>query len=285
MPAPTLPKPPRTPGRAVPADDAVRVRFTDPTAADPTAAGRPFRRYADPAPAVAVVEPAANAEDPVGPDLFVLRRSDPDPSSPAVDAWLAGAAAVATVDVPLPGGRLLWRPDRAVFAGPVADRDDVLAGVADFGFYEAALRRLEAEATPHEQAAAADVRLAYRIADADRDQWDRLGQAMERLAALRLTFARLEPRLTIPPRDLPVAGRRAFRRLVARAEVEARLEAVSNRLEACEDLYEGAVDRITDHRWWRRGHRLETIIVVLLAVEGAQLAVELVLHLLQLRGR
>ena len=163
----------------------------------------------------------------------------------------------------------------------MAHPDDVLAGLADFAFYEAELRRLELALPEFEAAAAIDAAFAYRIDDVDGDRWPRFGQTMERLAGMRLTFARLEPRLGRASPSLPVEGRRAFTRLSARAGVADRLAGLSDRLEACEDLYEGAVDRVTDHRWWRKGHRLEGIIVVLLAIEGAQLAAELVLHLLR----
>ena len=272
---------PRPPVRPT-ADDAVRIRFVEAI----TAADEPFRQSALDADTVAVFEPIAVGGAHAGGDLDVLRLSDARPSS-VVDGWLAVAAPTGepAVEVPVPGGRLHWRTGRAVLLGPVDDRDEVLSGLAAFAFHERTLRTLEDKAAARERQAAADVRLAYRIDDADRDEWPRLGRTMEDLALLRLTFARLEPHLTVVPRSLPPAGRRAFRRLAARAHVEGRLEAVSNRLEACEDLYEGAVDRITDHRWWRRGHRLETIIVVLLAVEGLQLFAELVLHLIQLRGR
>ena len=53
---------------------------------------------------------------------------------------------------------------------------------------------------------------------------------------------------------------------------------MSNRLEACEDLYEGAVDRITDHRWYRKGMLVEIAIVILLFLEVLQVAASLMLH-------
>lgn len=272
----SITRPPRQPA------DAVRVRFVAPTG-DVGSDTWPLRQYADPHPAVAVlspVEPTLAPAAPAGDDQLLVLRTPDEKDRTVTDDWLAGPASILPVDVPLPAGRLRWQAGRAVIAGPVENRDAVLAGLVDFAFYESALRQLEAAVTAHHRTAPDDVRLAYRVDDADRGQWPRLARTMEQLAQLRLTFARLEPRLSIPPRDLPPAGRRAFRRLLARADVEDRLTAVSDQLEACEDLYEGAVDRVTDHRWWRRGHRLETIIVVLLAAEGVQLAAELVLHLL-----
>jgi uncharacterized Rmd1/YagE family protein len=59
--------------------------------------------------------------------------------------------------------------------------------------------------------------------------------------------------------------------LKARADIEARLEALNDRLETIEDLYEGAIDRITDYRNYRKGSFLEIAIIVLLGLEVALL--------------
>ena len=254
--------------------------------------GEPIRRYLDPVEAAARGEPSSPSVVTAAPQwpeptdrLDLLVSPDRRPAD-AADPWLAPPE---HPDAPLPavvradGGRLRWRPGRAVLEGPVEHPDDVVAGLVDFAFYEGQLRQLEAAVRPHESAAVDDSAAAYRVAAAGPSAWERLGRTMEQVALLRLTFARLEPRLARPSRSLPTAGRLAFARLCRRAQVEDRLAGVSDRIEACEDLYEGAVDRITDHGWWRKGHRLEAIIVGLLAIEGLQLTVELVLHFLQLR--
>jgi hypothetical protein len=57
------------------------------------------------------------------------------------------------------------------------------------------------------------------------------------------------------------------------------MEAASNRLEAFEDLYEGATDRIADYRWYRSGEWLEVGIIFLLLVEIALLGFEIYRHL------
>ena len=114
--------------------------------------------------------------------------------------------------------------------------------------------------------------LSFRIRFAGRHNWDRLGRTVESLARMRLTFARLEPQLYLPPRSLPPDARRLVSRLRARADAADRLEALSDRLEACEDLYEGAVDRITEFRLYEKGLLLEVAIVVLLAIEAVLLA-------------
>ncbi len=264
------------PLRPITSATAIRLRFGP-------ADGDVLRRYVDPRVAAAVAvrgtgpaDAAAAWPEPTD-TLDVLVSTDRRPL--AADDWLAPPDhpdAPRPLAVRVDAGRVRWRPGRAVLEGPFANGDDVLAGLADFAFYEGELRRLEAALPAFESSAAADAPSAYRIVNDDR--YARFGETMERLAAARLTFARLEPRLGRPSPSLAVDGRRAFARLSARAGVEDRLGAVSDRLEACEDLYEGAVDRVTDHRWWRKGHTLESVIVGLLAFEGLQLAVDLFLR-------
>jgi len=137
----------------------------------------------------------------------------------------------------------------------------------DFAFFEGELRRLEHALVPYEASAPADVKLAYRIRLDSRPEWERLDRTMEGLSRLRLSFAGIEPSLSSASRSLDPESRRIATRLAIRTGIPARLESFSNRLEACEDLYEGAVDRITDFRGWRRGEILEIIIIVLLVIE------------------
>ena len=68
-------------------------------------------------------------------------------------------------------------------------------------------------------------------------------------------------------------------RLIDEAEVDTRLEAASNRLEAFEDLYEGANDRIADYRWYLSSEWLEVGIIFLLLVEVAMLGFQIHRHL------
>ena len=175
--------------------------------------------------------------------------------------------------------RLTWRPGRLLVEGRSTLPEQMLAAIAEFSFYEGELRKLEAALPPHEATAAADAKYAYEIHSADMPARAHFRKSMESLASLRLTFARLEPRFSIPARSLSSPARRLIERLSDRALIEDRLEAVSDRLEACEELYEGAVDRMTDHRWYRRGNLLEIAIVVLLAIEVLQLCGEMAVRL------
>ena len=103
----------------------------------------------------------------------------------------------------------------------------------------------------------------------------------EKVTGARLTFARLEPQFATRTRDLRAAGRRWFLRLRRAGKIFDRLEATSDRLEALEDFYEAATQRISDYRWYKEGHRLEKGIVGLLLLECSFMVADIVLHLLR----
>jgi hypothetical protein len=177
------------------------------------------------------------------------------------------------------GYTIRWHPGRAVVQGGADGPEAALAALTDFAFYEGELRALELALQGCEAEARADVARAYRIRFRDREHWARFGERIEQLSRMRLRYARLEPRLAKPSRALPVESRRVMARLLARADVRARLEALTNRIEACEDLYEGANDRVTDHRWYLEGHALEIGIILLLVLEVCLMTADLAVHL------
>ena len=189
-----------------------------------------------------------------------------------------------SISIVVSGRNIKWRPGLALIQGRQANGEKdslegVLAALTDFAFYEGELRSLERALDSRERDAQADVARAYRIRFSDRRHWLRMGETIESLSQLRLTYARLESELANAPRNVAIDARPVMTRLMDEAEVEARLEAASNRLEAFEDLYEGATDRIADYRWYRSGEWLEVGIIFLLLVEVGLLGFEIYRHL------
>lgn len=267
----------------------LRIRFVD--QAPPGAKVR--RTFREPRPAVAVEETMALAElpmtrswpEPVDHLIVVLvpRSAANDWQKRGAD-WLAPPEhpdAAPAVILERKGLKVEWRPGRAVVQGHLDTVDTLLAGLIDFAFYEGQLRVLETALQASETSASTDVAWAYRIDERHSEHWIRFGETIEQLARLRLQFAHLQPHLAHASRTLPPAARRLVQRLHARTDVPPRLEALSDRLEALEDLYEGASDRIADYRWWRRGHRLEVWIIILLLVEVALMSADLVVRFLE----
>ncbi len=239
------------------------------------AGGEVYRRFTDPRNIHVVRDTTSDLSvSPVWPaplETFQLACvAEPGAVASKLKSWMSvpqDSPAVMTCVIETETGKLRWRPGRAVIEGPADESASLISALVEFSFFESELRRLEQAIVPHQASADRDVALAYNIRPADRSQWDRLYQTMEHLYQLRLQFARLEPNLYQSPRHLPAAERRVIDRLKARADIDARLEALNDRLETIEDLYEGAIDRITDYRNYRKGSLLEIAIVILLAVE------------------
>lgn len=171
-----------------------------------------------------------------------------------------------------------WRPGRALIEAPEDRHAEILAALIEFAFYEGELRALEYLLEMKSAGADGDAAHAHRIRYGDRAHWPRFSELIECFSAIRLKYARLAPRLTKPSRRLPPSARRIMAHLLRRADVDDRLEAFSDRLETCEDLYEGASDRVADYRWYLHGHLIELAIVILLLVEVVLLIIDIWLH-------
>jgi len=237
------------------------------------------RRFTKPRAMVAVEEQADFDSRPLSAswpetvdELYVVRvpASLPANLQKDLDLWLAAAdhaESAQPVAIRFDSGTIRWRAGRAVLQAADDVIESLLSGLIDFAYYESELRRLEYGLLPYEKSAIADVELAYRIRQVSQTEWPRLCQTMENLSRMRFAFAAIEPYLSSASRALDREARRVAMRLAVRSELAARLESFSDRLEACEDLYEGAVDRVADFRSYRRGELLEVIIIVLLAME------------------
>jgi len=176
-------------------------------------------------------------------------------------------AAVTNLVFTVNGHRIQWRPGRAIVQGSSESFVPTVSAIIDFAFYEGELRRLEQDLEEREAGAFEDSSHAYGISFSERASWPRFAQMSQYFCRMRLTYARLEPCLVTASRSLSPEAREVMDRLLEEADVSERLEAFSNRLEACEDLYEGAMDRIAEHRWYLGGQWLELGIIFLLLIE------------------
>ena len=191
--------------------------------------------------------------------------------------WMAKpSCAEAEEAIAIRGARVTvrWRPGRAIVACDVGQRDLWSVALADFLFYEGELRRFERQLETVEVEAEADASRAFRIQHKNREHWRLFGAKIENLALTRLKFARLEPRVAKGSRTLPPPARRLFNHLARKADVEARLEAFGDRLEVCEELYEGGSDRVGDYHWYRGGHWLEIGILFFIIIECVLMLIE-----------
>jgi hypothetical protein len=252
-----------------------RIRFMP----EPVSAGLPVRRrFREPRAVATVVESVDPGSLPAvvpANELYLLCS----PESGAAAGWMEASDGSRWITIKLAAGAAYWRPGCAAVEGAEASSEVSLDTLIEFAFLEGELRESEQALLPYESAAPADVPLAFRIRASSQPEWERLGQTLESLSRMRLKFTRLEPCLTTASRwrDHPEL-RRVFTRLAIRSGVPARLEAFGDRLKTLEDLYEGAVDRITDFQAYRRSERLEIIIIVILLVETIAVIVALLVR-------
>jgi hypothetical protein len=173
---------------------------------------------------------------------------------------------------------LEWRPGFAIVKCRDESRNDIISALVDFAFYEGNLRALEQSLVTAELQAQADVALAHRVRYRDRAQWERLTDCAEQCSRMRLTFARLEPQLFAAGETGPSRMRSWITQLIEKSNIETRLESLSDRLEALEELYEGANQRISEYRWYMGGHALEIAIIVILLIECIMIGFDMHMH-------
>ena len=265
---------------------AKRVHFLD----EAPAGTKVLRSFQHPKPRVAVEEEVQFADLPAQkelPDPVDRLTAILIPSAAVAEAkklsedWMATPdrdGSISTVAFAWNGQKIQWRPGRLLVQGSPDAFEGILKAATDFAFYESELRALEQTLDSHEAQALQDVARSQRIRFRDRKHWPRFAELTEYFCRMRLTYASLEPHLVIASGTLPRDARQVMARLLDEAEITDRLEAVSNRLEACEDLYEGANDRVADYRWYIGGHLLEVGITLLLLVEVALLVTDLSLR-------
>jgi hypothetical protein len=218
-----------------------------------------------------------------GEDLFIawVAEGSPGQNRERARAALGGPERVdASRTITLEHGSeaLEWRPGHAIVQCREESRGDIVSAIIDFSFYEASLRALEQSIEAAEVQAQSDVALAHKVRYRDKKHWDRLTACSEQCSRMRLTYARLEPQLLAASRTLPLPARSWMTRLLQKSDMESRLESVSDRLEALEDLYEGAAQRISEYRWYVGGHALEIGIIVLLVIECSLMSTDIYFH-------
>ena len=75
---------------------------------------------------------------------------------------------------------LTWQRNQVHVLCPLESRLEVLTALADFGFYEGELHRLESDVEAQEPQAEKDVGFAHRIHHRNKEHWQRFGETIER---------------------------------------------------------------------------------------------------------
>lgn len=189
---------------------------------------------------------------------------------PALRSWAEAAAAGSAQPctlITLQGTQIVWAPGRiAVIAA--AERIPQIAKVlVENAFQERELREVEQELESGWSRLSADSVLAFEFTERSVPRKKELLQRFQRMLELRFRLARLTPFLHSPHVHPPTLASQICERVRERARLQERLEFVSGQLEAHERVYEMCSQRASDFMVSRTGHKLEWIIILLLATQ------------------
>jgi hypothetical protein len=162
---------------------------------------------------------------------------------------------------------LRWKPGLAWVESSKLSRNEVLHALAAFVHLEGQLRSMERDLTEIEKDVPADIARGLKIRSEDVEHRERFTKLAQQSYALWMRHAKVAPRFARPMPSLESTARRVAAALMRKADLEARSDALDQRLEVCAELYEGATDRVGDYVWYIGGHRLELTIVLLLILE------------------
>jgi hypothetical protein len=265
---------------------AVRIRFVE--AAPPDA--NVLRAFCHPAVRWAIGEPA-DLEQVLAADLPGLPQHDaftlvflpsgadsPIELQRRAESWVNDPrlpAEYPAIDLVVQSDRIVWRPGRALLIGSPRRVGELSAGLAEFSFFEAELRRLERELDADWPTAEADVSLTHIVDRRAMARRVHVDEMTRRTALRRIRLARLTPLLEKTPLTLSGPMRRLFSELAQQADAVDRLRAADDRLEVFEDLYELANDRLGEFGYFQRGQRLEAWILGVLVIEVLLMVFEL----------
>jgi hypothetical protein len=182
--------------------------------------------------------------------------------------WLKAQSGPPAVRISLEEtGWILFRSGQAVIAAPAEEMDGLLEAVVDFAHHERQLRLLETEAAANWNTAQGHLSLIHTVTNKELKKTKDVGNATKQAMLRRMSYARLEPHMTLTPERFKGAAREAARRLRERPSIEARLEAIDGQIEVYEDIYDMANQRRGEYENFIRGYRVEIAILLVLAAE------------------
>jgi len=218
-------------------------------------------------------------------DLLVVPTETDDDVTGAetiARAWLTDGARAAVVAessapvvVPLYGCLVAWTPGRAAIVGPAVRLDHLESAVTDFSAGEADLRDAERRAALLLDALEADAAEAFAIDESSPRRREALAARYREVVSIGRRLALLAPAVHAPPIHPPTLSSQLGERLRERARLAERHELAVSRVELAERVTESCGQRAADAGIAARQTALEWAIVVLLVVQTALLAIDL----------
>jgi hypothetical protein len=182
-------------------------------------------------------------------------ESDPDArGTPAV--WMS-----------FQGAHVLWSTGRCAIAAPADRIAAVRTAILEATAHERALRSVEEAMASAWPALESDAVLAFEFDEGAVGRRRELRERLHRTLVLRARLARIAPYLLAPLAHPPTLASQVAERLRERLRMPTRYEAAATQLEVFRDAYDMCGQRASEFMLARTGHRLEWVIIVLLATQ------------------
>jgi hypothetical protein len=165
------------------------------------------------------------------------------------------------------GAHVHWSAGRCAIAAPADRLASVRAAILEATAHERALRSVEEAMAASWPALESDAILAFEFDEASVGRRRELRERLHRTLVLRARLARIAPYLLAPLAHPPTLASQVGERLRERLRMPTRHEAAVTQLEVFRDAYDMCGQRASDFMLARTGHRLEWVIIVLLAAQ------------------
>lgn len=189
---------------------------------------------------------------------------------PAVDAWIDAAAdtdPAAAFWMAFQGSRIRWSPRRCAILAPAERLATIRRAVIEVSEHDRTLRQVERAMEDAWPELDTDAPLAFDFGERSVGRRDELRDRLGRVLHLRARLARMAPAVLAPPVYPPTLASQVADRLRERLRIVARHEAASIQADVFRDTYDMCGQRASDFMLARTGHRLEWVIIVLLAAQ------------------
>jgi len=212
-------------------------------------------------------------------EVLTIPATGPDELEPLEGgrAWVdstSAAGAVPSLTLSLHGAQIVWRAGRAAVVAPVDRLDAIRRTLIEFAFFESELRDIEREVGEGWPQLQADSPLAFDFDERSVERRHDLAKRFQQALDLRGRIARLMPLIHHPHVHPPTLASQVSERLRERTRLADRVEFSSGQIEIFERVYELCGHRASEFQLSHKGHNLEWIIIVLLAVQTILLLVE-----------
>ncbi len=258
-----------------------RIRFVreTPNEAEATV----LHRFLEPQPYVAVKENVpteqwlkqANTIDSSEEFLFLFlpdALSTPDLRK-ETDTWLDNIHCVSEgppIEVVAKPNTIIWHPHHVVVLGEKNISEEMFMALVEFAFFERELRTLELQLKDYFAICPQDIPLTHGVGVPELRCQTHVNHMTQQITSSRMEFVRLIPCFDNLYGGLTPHVKHLIGELTKKSRVwNDRIDAVDDKLEFLEDLYELANDRLTEFRYFRRESTLELWIIALLVLELA----------------